>query len=153
TVELLSISATGEFLDRWGLGNGRDWFEIYLDPTKIDCKCDADALRNYLAEDPSRLEDPSIRAPYRWRMSTQPGQSWDGTPVCALRFRHALTPDGSLKLTVCDIVPNSGHVEFVRTTLDNYYDDGRGGICNILRATNEYFTSDCRIIDAQCQQE
>jgi hypothetical protein len=149
-VELLAISSDGRHADRWGFGSPTNWFEVYFNPERLNCACDSNALRDYFLEHPDELSDPDNRMPLRFETSSRPGESRNNPPVCTVRFRNAVTADGSLSLSVCNLVPGSAHLEFVRTTLLGYMEDDSGAQCNMVRALNEYFTSDCSTIDSEC---
>jgi hypothetical protein len=149
-VEMLATSSDGRYADRWGFGSPTNWFEVYFNPERLNCACNSNALRDYFLENPNELNNPDNRMPLRFEMSSRPGESRNNPPVCTVRFNHAVTADGSLSLTVCNLVPGSAHLEFVRTTLLGYMEDDSGAPCNMLRALNEYFTSDCSSIDAEC---
>lgn len=151
--ELLSISSDGEFLDRWAIGIPKNWMEVYFDPSELGgCACEDNALREYFAGHPEKLT--TARVPYRFRMSRTPGEKTTSPVVCAVRFRHALNPDGSMNLGVCNIVDSGAHLAFVRTQIVSYSDasgSGNSARCDRFLALNEYFTTDCYYVDEMCK--
>jgi hypothetical protein len=149
-VELLATSSDGRYSDRWGFGSPTGWFEVYFNPERLNCACNSNALRDYFLANPTALNNPDNRMPLRFEMSSRPGESRNNPPVCTVRFRNAVTADGSLSLSVCNLVEGSAHLEFVRTTLLGYMEDDSGAPCNMFRALNEYFTSDCGKMDEEC---
>jgi hypothetical protein len=146
-LELLSIGPTCYELNQWARGKASD-MQVYVDLEALDCQCTEAKVRTFFAS--HDINDPKYRRPVVWKMSKTPGVSVNSPPVCMLRFRNAVEPDGDLVLDMCNYIPNSASPYLVRATLLRYEEDVPGASCTSWTALNQTFITDCARADSLC---
>jgi hypothetical protein len=141
------------WLDHWGYGREDSW-RVFYDPTRMDpygtlCSCNEQTVAAM-----SPAEQEGHRVPMTMELPCKVGESVSSPITCSATYVSG--PGGVRGYDRLLLGSKQGQtydpvgLYFSRTTLLGYLSDP-GEDCNVAHLLNEYFTTGCDRIDAECR--
>jgi len=152
-------------LDHWGWGQERAW-RVFYDPLALGtpgtpgCDCSEEVVATL--SDPAQTppeEQAAKRVPLSMMAPCEVGQTAYGPLTCSGVYTYGSVGEQEFRGYDARILGNKlgeayGAVGlyFARVSLLEYLEDPDGG-CNVAHLLNEYFTTECDRIDADCSPQ
>jgi hypothetical protein len=152
-------------LDHWGWGQERAW-RVFYDPLALGtpgtpgCNCTEEVVATL--SDPAQTppeEQAAKRVPLSMMAPCEVGQTAYGPLTCSGVYTYGSVGEQEFRGYDARILGNKPGqaystvgLYFARVSLLGYLEDPEGG-CNVAHLLNEYFTTECDRIDADCGRE